>query len=297
MKEKRRKYNKRGYLFVLPAMAIFLVFVFLPVFQSFLYSFTKWEGIGEKEFIGLGNYIRMFTQDEVFWKTILNNVCWAIGGGIIPVCLGLLEANLLVRGKVKFAQVFQMVFFMPQIVSTIASAIIWKWIYDPNLGAIGSLYKLLDMTGLGPLGNPRTVMVALFVVYVWWITGYSTILFCAAIQGIDEQLYEAVKLEGGGAIAQLRHVTLPGIRSTTTNVIMLMSIWSFQVFDFVYSITKGGPGYSSYVISYYVYYEGFIANHVGYATALSMILTVLLLVFSRTFLFLRERKEDDEYEA
>lgn len=287
------KENMTAYLLLLPAMAMFLIFVCLPAVQSFTTSFTQWEGIGPKKFIGVQNYVNIFVNNELFWTAIKNNILWAVCSATIPLWIGLFQANLLIRGKVKYANIFQLIFFLPQIISTVVAAIIWKWIYDPNFGPLNVLFKVMGLGGLEVswLGNPNTVMIALFVIYSWLAYGFCTVVFCAAIQGVDEQLYEASRMDGCGSWRQFWSVTLPCIRQSMTTVLLLMIIWSFQVFDLVFTTTQGGPGYSSYVISYYVYYEGFIANHAGYATALSITLTVIILTFSWGFMRVRERSE------
>lgn len=287
------KQNIAPYLFLFPAMAMFLYFVCWPALQSSYISFTHWEGIGPKRFIGFKNYIDMFinADDGLYLISLKNNLFWAVCSATVPVWIGLIQANLLVRGKIKYANVFQLIFFLPQIISTAVAAIIWRWIYEPYLGPIGTIYKLFGLEPKGWLGDPNTVMPALFVIYAWLIYGFCTVVFSAAIQGVDEQLYEASRIDGCSSWGQFRNVTLPGVRQSMNTVLLLVIIWSFGVFDIVMMITQGGPGFSSYVISYYVYYEGFIANHVGYATALSITLTIIILLFSMVFMRIRERGE------
>lgn len=286
--------NMVAYAFVLPAMAFFLIFVCIPAVQTFLTSFTQWEGIGHKKFIGLQNYINIFSNNERFWIAIKNNLMWAACSATVPLAIGLIQANLLIRGKVKYANVFQLIFFLPQIISSVVAAITWKWIYDPNMGPLNSALKAVGLESFTKpwLGDPGVVMLALLIVYIWIAYGFCTVVFCAAIQGVDEQLYEASRLDGCGSWRQFWNVTLPSIRQSMTTVLLLMIVWSFQVFDLVFTMTTGGPGYSSYVMSYYVYYEGFIANNVGFASALSMTLTTIILVFSKVFMKLREKGEN-----
>ena len=283
--------NGEAYAFLLPAMVVFMAFVLIPAVQSVAYSFTKWEGIGAMRWVGLKNYVDLFTKTPLYWETLGRNIVWAFGAATIPVVIGLLQANLLVRGKVKGSNFFQLVFFLPQVISTVVVAIIWKWIFDPVQGPISYALIASGRDGLDWLGNPGMVMIALFIVYVWQAYGFDTIVFGAAIQGIDENLYDAARLDGCGPMRQFAHVTLPGIRPNMTTVLLLSVIWSFQIFDLVYTMTAGGPGYSSYVISYYVYYEGFIANHVGFATSMSITLTAIILCFSLLFMRIRERGE------
>ncbi len=282
--------NIAAYAFILPAMVFFLIFVCLPAVQSFFTSFTQWEGIGPKKYTGIENYVNIF-KDDRFWIAIKNNLLWAVCSATIPLVIGLVQANMLIRGRVRFANIFQLIFFLPQIISSVVAAITWKWIYDPNLGPLNSLLMALGLENLTRpwLGDPDIVMFALLVVYIWVSYGFCTVVLCAAIQGVNEQLYEAARLDGCGRWMQFWNVTLPSIRQSMTTVLLLMIVWSFQVFDLVFTMTSGGPGYSSYVISYFVYYEGFIANNVGFAAALSIVLTTFILIFSKVFMKLREK--------
>lgn len=286
------KQNMIAYLFLLPAMGIFILFVFTPAVQTVYYSLTQWQGIGPKEFIGLKNYMTIFTTDKLFWQSVLNNLSWTVAAAIVPVWLGLIIANITVRSKIKYASIFQMIFFLPQVISTVIAAVIWKWIYDP---AIGPLNNVLNAMGLGKfaigwLGEPKIVLWALFVIYVWQTFGFCMVLFTSAIQGVDEQLYEASRIDGCGGWGQFWNVTFPGIRQAMTSTLLLVILWSFQVFDLVVTTTEGGPGYSSYVFSYYIYYQGLIARRIGYAAAASVILTVLSLAFTKLFMYFRERE-------
>ncbi|QMV44031.1 carbohydrate ABC transporter permease [Cohnella cholangitidis] len=287
------KTNPLAYLFLLPAFGMMAFFMIWPALQTFYISTTSWDGISPKKFVGLQNYIHLFTDEPMFLQAIKNTLLWVVGGATIPVCLGLVFANLLVRGKIRFTKWFQMGFFFPQIISSVIAAVIWKWIYDPSFGPLSAI---LDQIGIGRpvagwLGNPDLVMYALFVVFVWGSFGYTTMLFTAALQSVDSQLYDAANIDGCGPWKQFRHVTIPGLKQTITTVVILMTIGSFSVFDIVMATTKGGPGYSSYVISYYVYTQGFIFNRLGFAAAASIVLTLFILIVSRTIIWIRERDQ------
>nr|WP_238357989.1 sugar ABC transporter permease [Cohnella zeiphila] len=229
----------------------------------------------------------------MFLQAIKHTLLWVVGGATIPVWLGLFFANLLVRGKIKFTKWFQMGFFFPQIISSVIAAVIWKWIYDPSFGPLSAILDQLGISrpAAGWLGNPDLVMYALFVIFVWGSFGYTTMIFTAALQGVDSQLYDAANIDGCGAWGQFRHVSIPGLKQTITTVVILMTIGSFSVFDIVMATTKGGPGYSSYVISYYVYTQGFINNRLGFAAAASIVLTLFVLIVSRTIILIRERDQ------
>ncbi len=254
------KYNVTGYIFLVPAMVMFLVFVFIPAIQTVFTSLTEWDGISPKRFIGLQNYINLFLHDGLYWKAMANSLAWAAATAVIPVWIGLILANLLVRGNVKYAKGLQLIFFLPQVISTVIAAVIWKWIYDPAFGPLNSFLKLIGLEKItsGWLGDPDLVMVALFVIYVWQTYGFCLVVFSSAIQGVDVALYDASEIDGCSKWGQFWNVTMPGIRHAMTFVVLLMTAWSFQVFDLIMATTQGGPGYSSYVISYYVYYSAFV---------------------------------------
>lgn len=293
----RRKYaeknNPIAYLFLLPAFVLIFYFVCWPAIQTLQISFTNWDGISPKKFVGFKNYIDLFTNEPVFREAINNTVMWVIGGSTIPVWAGIVIANILVRGKIRYSKWFQMVFFMPQVISAVIAAVIWKWIYDPLFGPLATILDTLGISrpDAGWLGNPDLVMYSLFVIFLWGSFGYTTMLFTAALQSVDAQLYDASKIDGCGSWGQFRHVTVPGLNQTITTVTVLMAIGSFGVFDLVMATTKGGPGYSSYVISYYVYNQGFIVNRVGFAAAASIMLTIFILIVARTIIYFRERNQ------
>lgn len=296
MKHKSRRVrfernNPLAYLFLLPAFAMVLYFMCWPALQTFYISMTSWDGISSKKFVGIRNYVQLFTNEPMFWEAIKHTLMWVIGGVTIPIWVGLIFANLLVRGKIKFAKWFQLAFFFPQVISSVIAAVIWKWIYDPNFGPLAAILGKIgiDKPTAGWLGNPDLVMYALFVVFLWASYGYTTMIFTAALQNVDSQLYDAANIDGCGSWGQFRHVTVPGLRQTMTTIIILMTIGSFSVFDIVMATTKGGPGYSSYVISYYVYTQGFIVNRLGFAAAASIVLTLFILIVSRTIIYIRER--------
>lgn len=287
------KQSITGFAFILPGFIMFLVFMCIPSIQSFFLSFTEWSGIGPKQYVGLNNYIEMFSKDPIYWVSLKNNLLWAVGAATVPIWLGLFLANLLVRGHLRHTKGFQVIYFMPQVISMVAAAIMWKWIYDPFYGPLNRIFAILGMEGLsqtGWLGDPNMVVPSLFVIYVWKSFGFSTVVFIAALQGVDHQLYDASKIDGCGSWGQFWNVTMPGIRQAMTSVTLLMVVWSFNMFDLVRTTTSGGPGISSMVISYYIYHHGFITGRTGYATAVSVVLAIMVLIFSRTFMYFREKE-------
>lgn len=298
-KKQRLPYSGRetmlAYLFLAPFLILFIGFIVVPAVQSFFYSFTQWEGIGPKKWIGIDNYVEIFTQDDVFLDAMKNNVLWMVLSLTFPIFISLWVSNALVRNIQHGAKYYQMILFLPQVLSSVVVSTIWKWIYNPVFGPVSSLMNALGLKKLavsGLLGQPDFVMYALFFVSLWSAVGYYTVIFTSAMQGVDTTLFDAASIDGCGRIRQFFAVTLPGIRNTMNTILLLAIIGSFQVFDLIATMTNGGPGYNSYVISFYVYREGFINNRMGYATALSLTLSVILMIISRTFTAIRERGDN-----
>jgi len=289
------KENLIAYLFLIPAMAMFIGFIIVPVVQSFMYSLTSWDGLGPKIFIGLKNYIDIFSASNSIYRVALrNNFLWLLSSITVALSIGLFQANMLVRGRFRGSNIFQLIFFLPVILSSIVVAIAWDWIYEPTHGVVNTVMEMIGLEKfiLPWLGNRITVMPALLVVNIWFTYGFCTVVFSAAIQTIDETLYDAAKMDGCSSWSQFWNVTFPSIRKTMTTVLLLLMIWSFQVFDLIFAMTKGGPGFASYVISYYTYAEAFVRNHTGYGAALAITLSIIIFIFSIIFIRIRERRED-----
>lgn len=297
---KKRNFKKQSitaWLLMLPALAVYAWLVLIPMVQTFYISFTDWEGIGPKTWAGLNNYIRIFSETEwpAIWAALKNNLAWFAVAVTIPIWIGLFLANILVRGRVKGGKFFQMVYFMPQVVSMIVIAIAWKWLFNPLFGPLNEIlgsFGLYSKAGL--LSSKSTVVFALLFIYVWMSFGYSCLLYTVAIENVDPQIYEAARLDGASPAQEFFRITVPSVRGTTTTITLLMMISSFKAFDLVYSLTNGGPSNSSNVISLYAYKEGFLYSRMGYASAVTVAVSILLLGLAQGYLRLRKRKDGEE---
>lgn len=281
-------------MLVFPAFAVYAWMVLVPSVQTLYISFTQWEGIGPKTWVGLSNYVKMFSEEE--WpliKTALgNNLIWAAVSVTLPVWLGLLLASILVRGRRRTAKGLQLIYFLPQVVSMVVAAVAWTWLYNPLTGPLTSIVSTLGIQApAGLLGGKDTVVPALLVVDVWLTFGFCCLIYTSAIQNIDESVYDAAKVDGVSRWQEFFYITVPGVRGTTTTLTLLMLIASFKVFDLVYTMTEGGPANSSMVISLYAYKEGFLYNHMGYAAAVTMVMSALLLVISQVYMRLRTHRD------
>lgn len=290
-KKKGTGFGTIPYLFVLPGILLFVLVAVIPVIQTLILSFTDWNGVtalDKANFVGFNNYKNVITGKE-FLMAIKNNLLWALVSVTIPIGIGLIQASVIVNSRVKFKNLFQLLLFLPQILSSIIMSIMWLAIYDP---ASGVLNALLDVAGLESLmrpwlGDKNTAIYALLVMSIWTAYGFNTVIYCTSIRAIDPAIYEAATIDGAASLQMFFYITIPSIRKTTTTLLLLSLIGSFKVFDLVFQMTKGGPGYYTYVISYHLYQSAFNSNKIGFGCAIAAVLTVLVFVISRVFLRIR----------
>jgi len=298
MKDRSKKqqihgnYKSLPYAFVLPGMILFVLIVVLPVIQTFVLSLTDWDGISPlnlHSFVGFSNYTQAFTTPQLL-TGLKNNILFAIVGVSIPIILGLAQASVIVNSKIKFKNLFQIILFLPQLLSSIVMSIMWLAIYDPVNGVLNNLLKML---GLGKMAVPwlglsSTAIYAILIIGVWGGCGFNTLIYCSAIRAVDPAMFEAATIDGAGSLQKFWWITIPTIRKTTTTLLLFSLIGAFNQFDLVYQMTQGGPGYSTYVISYDIYESAFVGNRVGFACAVAIILAGLIFLVSRVFLHFRE---------
>jgi raffinose/stachyose/melibiose transport system permease protein len=276
------------YLYLLPAFAIYGGFFLLPLYRIVEYSFLKWDGYSQKKWVGFANYERL-AHDPLFWRAFRHNVVWMGAGITIPTIVGLALAILLVRQPMHGRTYYRAVFFLPQVLASIVVAIIWQWIYSPYSGALDAM---LRGVGLGRfqeawLGSTTWALPAIFVAWAWTAYGLSMVIFIAALQSVDEEYFEAAKIDGASRLQQLRHVLLPFVRRPMTVVILVNAIGALQVFDLVFITTNGGPANATLVLSVYVYQNVFQILDVGYGSANAVALGLAIVL--ATMLFLRFR--------
>ena len=287
-----RRKARSGWLFVLPALAVYAYFVIYPFFYSIYYSLTDWDGAQPvKHFIGLANYHRLLS-DTLMWQALWHNVIWVCIGTISPIVLGLLLGVSLWMG-VKGRLIFRTVYFLPVILSEVVIAIIWNWIYHPLFGAVN---QLLDLIGLGSwsrgwLGDPTWALYALLGAAIWAYYGFCFVIIMAGLQNVDVTLVEAATIDGANGWQRFWYVIVPQLSNVLTMIIAYTLIGGFSVFGIVFVMTQGGPGTATQVIATYTYRKAFQESQVGYGAALSMVMTVLSLVTSYVFIRLRERQE------
>lgn len=279
----KKRYKKGDFLsallFLSPTLVIFTAFILFPVFFSFYLSFHSWNMFsGDTTFIGLENYSRMIQSSE-FWQVLGNTAVYTFGTIPINMALSLWIAYLLNK-KLKGKKFLRTAFFAPVIISPVAAAVIWRWMYDPNFGLINYLISFLGIGSINWLNEPTAAMFALIIMGVWKTFGINMILFSAGLQGIPDNYYEAAELDGAGKWAKFYHITIPMLAPTTFFIMIMSMISSFQVFDIVYVLTSGGPMGSTKVLVFYVYEYAFKFFEMGYASAISYFLFAVLFILT-----------------
>lgn len=276
---KSRKDLLSALLFLSPTLVIFTTFILFPVLFSFYLSFHSWNMFStQSTFTGLENYSRMLSSDE-FWMVLKNTLIYTLGTIPLNMALSLIIAYVLNK-KLKGKKFLRTAFFAPVVISPVAAAVIWRWLYDPNFGLLNYFIGLFGIGAINWLNDPTAAMFALIIMGVWKTLGVNMVLFSAGLQGIPESYYEAAQLDGAGRWAKFWHITVPMLSPTTFFIMIMSMIGSFQVFDIVYVLTSGGPLGSTKVLVFYIYEHAFKFFEMGYASAVSYFLFAILFIFT-----------------
>jgi multiple sugar transport system permease protein len=267
-----------AYLFVSPAMILFVIFTVLPVVFAFLLSFTNYDILSPIKWVGLQNYSRLLT-DTIFQRGILNVLYYALLFIPSMIALSVLLALALNR-KVPGMRMFRTLYYLPAITSSIAASVVWTWMLQKDYGVINQFLALFGIVGPAWLADSDTAMIAIVIVTLWQGLGGNIIIFLAGLQGIPPALYEAAKLDGANRWQLFQHITLPLLRTTTYLVSFLALIGSLQLFDQAYAMTQGGPGYATTTAVYQIYNNGFGLLRMGYASAQAFVLALAILILS-----------------
>ncbi len=272
-----------GWSFALPFSALFTVFLLGPVIASLAMSFTDIRSADVRDPlavtpIGFGNYVRLL-QDEQFVRAAGNTAIVVLAGLPLTVVLGLAAALGLNSGLIRFRGVFRVGYYLPVVTSIVAIAVVWRFLLQPDSGLLNSLLRLVGIEGPNWLANPSTALPAVIAMIVWRGLGFQMVIFLAGLQAIPQELYEAARIDGAGRWAQFRHVTLPALRPTLLFVTVIGSIGLLQVFEEPFVMTRGGPLGSTQTVAFSVYSQFSFGNY-GYASAMSYLLFVVIVVLS-----------------
>ena len=268
-----------GWLFVLPALAMYAVFVLQPLTQTIQYSLYRWDGIGPRTWVGLANY-RAVIDDPDLLGSIFNSLKLVVFFSLIPVTLGLIAASVIhrvVKGRMGTAA--RTILFLPQVIPLVAAGIIWGWLLSLS-GLVNQTLEALRLDGITRawLGDFDWALPAVGMIGVWVLLGFCTVLLLTGMGKIDTSLYEAARLDGAGWLAELRAVTLPGVRYELGVCLTVTVIAALAAFDIVYVSTGGGPGNATAVPGIQIYILAFLERQVGLASALAVMVMLLVLV-------------------
>ena len=275
----RKSQRVAGYLFVLPTFALFLAFVLWPILHTAYLSLTSWGGFGAPRFVNFDNYSRML-NDPVARRALIITLVLTGVTTVLLTALGLVAAVLVNAVWPKVGVAVRTILFIPGIVSFVVSAVLWKLIYDPNIGTLNRLLGAIGLGGHPWLADQKTVLPAIIVVTVWGGIGFTMLIFYAGLQGIDPSLYEAAAVDGANVVQQFRHITVPSLRVVTGLVVSLGLLNGFKAFDVIFVMTGGGPNHASEVLGTYLYSLAFGSTsgsipQLGYASAFSVVTMVL----------------------
>ena len=279
--------------FLLPAFIIYIMLILYPIGNAFVMSFFKWDGVSShKEWVGIANYVDIFTRDPIFVRALSNTGLWVGLSLFIPTTWGLLLALALNR-KIVGQTIFRTIFYLPAIIASIAVASIWTWMYNPYMGFVNaSLTKLGVENLIQPwLGSESVAIYSVFAAYAWTATGPNMLLFLAGLQNVPQELLDAAKVDGANQLQAFRHVTLPSLRPAFTVVIALTIISSLKVFDLVYQMTFGGPAQSTQVLASWTYFQAFALHNYGQGMAIAMVLLFLTLIIVVPYIRWSTREE------
>ena len=299
---RRRTAGGRGtyWLYLIPGAVLFTGVIVVPFFMNLYYSMTRWPGIGDPRWTGFDNYTRLFA-DETFWTSFRNSIAMILAMVVVPTLLGLLLAAVLFdylgkRFGSGVASVLRATYYLPQILPVAVAGILWGWILNPQTGALNVILRSigLESWALNWLGDTTTALPTVMTVMIWVQIGYPVVIFMAALQRVDPELYEAAELDGAGWFRRFRAITIPQIKPETFVVTLTCTIAALKVFGPIYVLTRGGPENSTNVPSYFAYQNFFPKSQVGYGAAIATVLTLIVVVVSIVFMRVQARSERAE---
>lgn len=269
---------RMGYLFIMPTMLLFAVFMVIPVGMALYLSFTNYDVLSSNDWVGMDNYRRLF-GDDLYWKTFVNVMIYAVVFVPFNVLISLLLAILLNRAArgVKALRTF---YYLPTLTSAVAAATVWIWMLHPEYGLVNGILSLFGITGPAWVSQTDTAMLSIIMMTLWQSVGSNMIIYLAGLQGVPDYLYESARLDGASKFDCLRYITWPQLRPTTFLVSTMSIIGALQLFDQAFVLTQGGPANATKTPVYLIYQQGFNQLQMGYASSQAFLLAMAILVFS-----------------
>ena len=272
----KQKEAMTGFFFILLPLISLIIFMYYPIIRSFIISFYDWDLLKEPVFNGIENY-KTLMQDKVFKEALFNTVKWVI----IYVPMSIISSfalALLLDRKLKGAGFFRTLYYLPVVCPIVVVALLFVWIYNTDYGILNFILKeLFHMEPIGWLTDAKYSLFAIAVMSVWKWAGYNMLILLAALQGIDESLFEAAAIDGITPLQKLIYIKIPLVMPSIYFVMLTAVIDAFQIFTEIFIMTKGGPGYSTYTVSYYLWSNAFEYSKMGYACAMAAVMFVIIL--------------------
>lgn len=294
--------SKGFWVYLVPGLTLITLIILIPLVWNIYLTFTKYRGIKPPEWIGLDNWEKLL-GDSTFWASFGNSIAMVVAMVVVPTLLGLVLAAMLfdLIGKKfggKLASFLRATYYLPQILPAVIAAIVIGWILRPQNGALN---QVLEAIGLGSLqhnwlGSPDTALPSIMIIMIWVQLGYPIVIFMAALQRVDPELYEAAELDGANWFQRFRAITVSIIRPEIFVVTLTCTIAALKVFGPIYTLTGGGPGTSTIVPAYYAYSEFFQSQQVGYGATIATALTIVVAAVAVVFVIAQTRLERKEEE-
>ena len=277
----RKGSKKTAFIYLAPAMAVSLVFLYLPIILNFMNSLYKWGAVStEVTYVG-GKYYQQLLEDETIRIALKNNLVFAVMSVVCQIGLSLVIAAVLEsRFLRRWQSVFRTVYFIPSLLMVTVTGITFKMLYSPSIGLINPILEKLgaDTSGIDILGNAKSAIFGVAAASQWQYIGYTVVLFIVAMQSISEDIYEAAEIDGAGAIQKFFRITVPMMKDTIMINMIIVVTGAVRVYDEVYVMTNGGPGRATQTLATYLYQVGFKNDQMGYASAIAFFVFILTFV-------------------
>lgn len=275
----RNPQKRAGYLFILPAVLVITIFVIIPCAMAIILSFTQYDLGSPPFFVGLRNY-REALSDPKNLHAFKITAYYVVGSVPTTVVISLFVALVLNEKWFLGRDFWRTIYFLPTVVSMVAVAFVWQWVLNPQFGTLNRFLEIFNIPPQQFLGDPKLAMPTVIMISVWRGIGFNLVIYLAGLQGISESYYEAARIDGAAKWQQVRYITLPLLSPTTFFLVIMGIIGGFQVFEAVYLLTGGGPGDATRVIIYYIWQQAFRFIRMGYASAISVLLFIIILAIT-----------------
>jgi len=287
---KTNKLRIAPWLFLAPGIAMFLLYVIIPIFQSMSISLYDWDGLGKKTYIGLQNYVELM-DDEAFYTSLKNNIIWLVLY-LLAIPAGLFVA-LFLNQTVRGIRIYKSLFFFPFVISQVVVGLVFTWFYDPSFGLLNVIIKSFGFEPIAVLADERYVTYGIIVAGLWPQTAYTMILYLTGLNAVDPEQIEAARLDNARGWRMLWYVILPQLKPATFIAMVVTVIGALRSFDLVSIMTDGGPYGTSRVLAFYMYEKSFseYGFRMGYGAAIAVVLFAIMMIYITAFLYKMYRDE------